>query len=122
MVLNLSTFVQEDFDAVKEQFLAPAPISFLDMPELAVSRIRSGIVYRNPFLMSAPTRVSSYLLGEDIIVIENFRDGDIGARLRLDGDWKEILHNLDVIPQKLGGTYVVAIPSREIVALQRIKK
>ncbi len=122
MVLNLSTFVQEDFDAVKEQFLAPAPISFLDMPELAVSRIRSGIVYRNPFLMSAPTRVSSYLLGEDIIVIENFRDGDIGARLRLDGDWKEILHNLDVIPQKLGGTYVVAIPSREIVALQRIQK
>ena len=121
MVLNLSTFSQEDFDAVNERFLPPAPVSFLDMPELAVSRIRSGIVHRDPFLVSAPTRVSSYLLGEDTIVIENFRDGGVGARLRLDGVWKEILHHIEVIPQTPAGTYVIAIPPREIVALQRVK-
>ena len=119
MVLNLSTFSQPDFDAIGERFLAPKPVSFLDLPSEAVNRIRVGIAHREPILQNAPAKVGCYVLGDDVVVVENFRDETITVRLELEGKWNETIHGLRVEPIHKKGLEVT-IPARDIIALQRV--
>ena len=119
MVLNLSTFSQADFDAIGERFLAPAPVSFLDLPREAINRIRLTIAHRQPIFQDAPTKVSVYVLGDDVVVVENFRDEEITVRLKLEGKWSERIHGLE--PRSFDKNRLrITIPARDIVALERV--
>ncbi len=118
MVLCLSTFSQPDFDAIGERFLAPAPVSFLNLPQEAINRIRRSIVHRRPIAVDLPTRVGFYDLG-DVVVVENFRDADVAIGLNLEGTWEERIHNLD-LRSGSSGRVETTLPARDIAAFQRV--
>ena len=119
MVLNLSTFTQADFDAVKERFLPPAPVSFLNLHQKAASRIRLGIMHQRPILLDAPARLGAYFLSDDVVVLENFRDEVVNVRVELDGKWKERIHGSALDSAQTANQNKVTIPARGIIALER---
>ncbi|MFH1737553.1 MAG: hypothetical protein ABIH23_01005 [bacterium] len=119
MILNLSTFSQEDFDKVNERFLAPSPISFLDLHPEAASRIRLGIMHRRPIILDAPARMGAYFLNDDVVVLENFKDEPASIRVNLEGKWKERIHGSALDPAQAANEYNVTVPARDIIALER---
>jgi hypothetical protein len=70
-------------------------------------------------LQDAPTKVAVYVLADDVVVVENFRDEAVTARLDLEGEWTERIHRLAVQPVQ-ENRFEVTIPSRDIVALQHV--
>ena len=117
MVLCLSTFSQPDFDAIGERFLAPAPVSFLQLPREAINRIRLSVTHHRPIAADVPARVGIYDFG-DVVVLENFRDEAVPVGLCLTGKWRERIHNLP-LHSDTDGKLTTVIPARDIAVLQR---
>lgn len=97
------------------------PVEAMSEGELNALRARAldpmGITFQ------APARVSLYLFGDDVVVIENFRDESARCELRLEG-WAGFEHVLQMpatgaaaVPG--GSTGEMLLPPRSLVALQR---
>jgi hypothetical protein len=95
-VLNAHTFSQADFDAVGEVLLCPKPLGMLKLPAQWANKIRE--VFNAPLHlhMDAPVKVSLQTLGNGDIVIHNYNDEEIEARLKqVKGQY------IDVITKKI---------------------
>jgi hypothetical protein len=81
-VLNSHTFSQADFDAVGEVLLCPKPLGMLQLPDEWANVIRD--VFNAPLnlRMEAPVKVSLQILGNGDIVLHNYNDDKIDARLK----------------------------------------
>ncbi len=82
-VLNMHTFSQQDFDAVGELFLAPAPHPFMKLPQFAVDAIRSHLEPSAPQI-SLPVRFGRYRYTDSLEVWVNYRDEPVSVAW--DGD------------------------------------
>ena len=82
-VLNSHTFSQADFDAVGEVLLCPKPLGLLKVPKEWANTIRE--VFNTPLNihLDSPVKVSLQTLGNGDIVIHNYNEDKIEARLNL---------------------------------------
>jgi hypothetical protein len=81
-VLNAHTFSQADFDAVGEVLLCPRQLGLLNLPETWANTIRE--VFNAPLNihLEAPAKVSMQTLANGDIIIHNYNDEKIEARLK----------------------------------------
>ena len=116
-VLNTHTFSQTDFDAVGEVLLCPNPLGMLKLPDEWANAIRE--VFNTPLNlhMDAPVKVSLQTLGNGDVVLHNYNDGKIEARLKV-----TIGQYIDVITKKEvpieNGTAILNMPARSRVWLK----
>jgi hypothetical protein len=110
-VLNAHTFSQADFDAVGEVLLCPKPLGLLKVPRYWANSIRS--VFNAPLniRLDSPVKVSLQTLGNGDIVIHNYNDVKIEARLKTDNDqYVDILTKRGVMFDK--GSAILEMPAR----------
>lgn len=111
-VLNLSTFSQEDFDAIGEMFLAPAPHPFMSLPRSAVDTIRAHLESTAPRI-SLPVRCGRYRFWDGLEVWENFNDEP--AEVRWDAANVGYATRSPEGPRRIQG---ITIPPRRFVIVQ----
>ena len=83
-VLNSHTFSQKDFDAVGEVLLCPRPLGMLNLPASWANLIREVFNSKLGIAMEAPTRVALQPFGEQEIMVQNYNDGEINAKITVD--------------------------------------
>ena len=116
-VLNAHTFSQADFDAVGEVLLCPNPLGLLKVPKEWANTIRE--VFNAPLNihLDSPVKVSMQTLGNGDIVIHNYNDAKIEARLNA-----ENYHYVDMITNKdlssNNGIIILDMPARSRIWLR----
>ena len=116
-VLNAHTFSQADFDAVREVLLCPNPLGLLKVPKEWANTIRE--VFNAPLNihLDSPVKVSMQTLGNGDIVIHNYNDAKIEARLNA-----ENYHYVDMITNKdlssNNGIIILDMPARSRIWLR----
>jgi hypothetical protein len=96
-VLNAHTFSQADFDAVGEVLLCPKPLGLLKVPKNWANTIRE--VFNTPLNihLDSPVKVSLQTLGNGDIVIHNYNEDKIEARLNVpEGNYVDMITNKGV--------------------------
>jgi len=66
--------------------LMDRPVSFLKLPDEVVNKIRETILPPIATRMVAPARVGLYPFGDDLVVLYNYNDRPLSARLRFFGE------------------------------------
>ncbi len=96
-VLNAHTFSQADFDAVGEVLLCPKPLGMLKLPEQWANKIREVFNTTLHYHMDAPVKVSLQTLGNGDIVIHNYNDEEIEARLKqVNGQYIDVITKKEI--------------------------
>ena len=85
-VLNVHTFSQEDFDAVKEVLLAPAPLGLTQLPREWADAVRGVFRDTEDTILSAPAGVAFQPTGTKAWVIQNYNREKVGVVLDLEGE------------------------------------
>jgi hypothetical protein len=117
-VLNTHTFSQTDFDAAGEVLLCPNPLGMLKLPAEWANLIRE--VFNAPLNlhMDAPVKVSLQTLGNGDIVLHNYNDEKIEARLKqIEGQYIDVITKKEVSIEN--GLAILNMPARSRVWLKR---
>ena len=115
-VLNSHTFSQADFDAVGEVLLCPKPLGMLQLPDEWTNIIRG--VFNEPLnvYMEAPVKVSLQTLGNGDIVMHNYNNAPIEARLkRVEIPFIDVITGNEIPAED--GVALLSIPGRSRVWL-----
>lgn len=99
------------------------PWSLLDLDRVKLKEIRSMMLSPFGVTLDAPSRVSLYLIGDDLVVLENFNDERVDVRLGLSGlDQAKEMMTLPVGGEakiRLDGDHLeVSIGPRTMVAIR----
>jgi hypothetical protein len=116
-VLNAHTFSQADFDAVGEVLLCPNPLGMLNLPDELANKIREVFNAPLDLRMEAPVKVSLQTLGNGDIVLHNYNDGAIKARIKLEkGQYMDVITKQEIHLEN--GTALLNMPARSRVWLK----
>jgi hypothetical protein len=110
-VLNAHTFSQADFDAVGEVLLCPKPLGLLKVPKEWANTIREAFNTPLNIHLDSSVKVSLQTLGNGDILIHNYNEETIPARLRLtDGNYVDMINNKTLSIEN--GTAIFEMPPR----------
>lgn len=82
-ILNLRTFSENDFAAIKEVLLAPLFVSWMKLPKDFLNIIRHSFTDPLGITLKAPGRVSLHLFGDDNWIVYNFNNEVVECNLML---------------------------------------
>ncbi|OVE79832.1 hypothetical protein BVY01_01455, partial [bacterium I07] len=75
--VNLGTFNERDFEAIREVLLAPHPVSWISYSQPWISRIRNSLLKPLGLRLDAQGRIGFNLYGQSEFVIHNFNDSTV---------------------------------------------
>ena len=100
------------------------PMNLLKMSREELNEIRNKMLKPFGMQFDAPSMVALYLMGDDLVVIESFRDEPVEVTLKadfpLDPGLKLVLPENAIIHAELneGGLFISEIPPRSLVAIE----
>ena len=82
-VLNLRTFSENDFAAIKEVLLAPIFVSWMKMPTTILNTIRQAFTDPLGITLKVPGRVSLHIFGDNNWIVYNFNNEAVKCEISL---------------------------------------
>jgi hypothetical protein len=83
-VINMDTFSEKDFKAIREVLLAPKSVSWLDLPDEWLNTIRRSFTEPLGWSFKGPGRIGVYSFSNDNWVFYNFNNKAIEIDFKID--------------------------------------
>jgi hypothetical protein len=115
-VLNAHTFSSEDFDALNEVLLTPAPLGILDLPLTWANRLRNVFSAKLSITVDAPARVTVQPFGENEMMIQNYNAIEVTVKVKTNEGRTDVFSGNEI--QAENGSLLLTIPARARIWLR----